>query len=266
MLKRISSSLSLSSLVSIRGLRLFARHHGSFVLAQSSVLDRCLVRCSSIGGARFVPVRTMFIQTEVTPNDDALKFKPGREVMGKRGSRNYSSPLETFNSLLAKRLFAIDGVHSVFLGPDFVTITKKPDATWATMKPDVYASIMDFFNANIPIIADDVEQPRDTAAQEGDSEVVLLIKELLETRIRPVVQEDGGDIEYRGFEAGIVKLKLVGACSTCSSSSATLKHGIENMLMHYIPEVVAVEPVVDKEEAAGNKAFDDFEKSIQNKK
>lgn len=230
--------------------------------SSSSFMLPSVPRKTFTNGLRWVPARTMFIQTEVTPNEDALKFKPGCEVMGKRGTRNYASALDTYNSLLAKRLFAIDGVHSVFLGPDFITVTKHNDAAWTTMKPDIYASIMDFFAANIPVVSDSAEQPLDTAAQEGDSEVVLLIKELLETRIRPVVQEDGGDVEYRGFENGIVRLKLVGACSTCASSSATLKHGIENMLMHYIPEVVAVEPVVDREEAAGLQAFQDLEASL----
>jgi Fe-S cluster biogenesis protein NfuA len=208
----------------------------------------------------------MFIQTESTPNVDALKFKPGREVMGKNVTKNFSSALDAFSSPLAKRLFAIDGVLSVFFGPDFITVTKKSSDNWTIMKPDIYATIMDFFAANIPIVNEAAAQPSDTAPQEGDSEVVLLIKELLETRIRPVVQEDGGDIEFRGFENGIVKLKLVGACSTCSSSTATLKNGIENMLMHYIPEVVACEAVLDKEEQEGNRAFEELESNLKNRK
>ncbi|XP_074930585.1 NFU1 iron-sulfur cluster scaffold homolog, mitochondrial isoform X2 [Phalacrocorax aristotelis] len=192
-------------------------------------------------------VRSMFIQTQDTPNPNSLKFIPGKEVLESR-TMEFSTPAAAFCSPLARQLFKIEGVKSVFFGPDFITITKESeDLDWNLLKPDIYATIMDFFASGLPVVTD--EAPRtDTAASEDDDEVVLMIKELLDTRIRPTVQEDGGDVIYKGFEDGIVQLKLQGSCTSCPSSIITLKNGIQNMLQFYIPEVEGVEQVVDDDD------------------
>ncbi|XP_072341744.1 NFU1 iron-sulfur cluster scaffold homolog, mitochondrial-like isoform X2 [Scyliorhinus torazame] len=149
-----------------------------------------------------------------------------------------------------QQLFRIDGVKGVFLGPDFITVTKADgEVEWKLLKPDVYATIMDFFASGLPILTD--EAPRsDTAPSEEDDEVVAIIKELLDTRIRPTVQEDGGDVIYKGFEDGIVKLMLQGSCTSCPSSIITLKSGIQNMLQFYVPEVEGVVQVKEEEQDA----------------
>ncbi|XP_067857150.1 NFU1 iron-sulfur cluster scaffold homolog, mitochondrial isoform X2 [Heptranchias perlo] len=163
---------------------------------------------------------------------------------------DFSAPRNAFCSPLARQLFRIDGVTGVFFGPDFITITKADnDVEWKLLKPDVYATIMDFFASGLPIMTDDAPHS-DTAPSDEDDEVVAIIKELLDTRIRPTVQEDGGDVIYKGFEDGIVKLKLQGACTSCPSSMVTLKSGIENMLQFYVPEVEGVVQVVDEEKEA----------------
>lgn len=192
-------------------------------------------------------VRDMFIQTQDTPNPNSLKFIPGKEVLESR-TMEFSTPAAAFCSPLARQLFKIEGVKSVFFGPDFITITKESeDLDWNLLKPDIYATIMDFFASGLPVVTE--EAPRtDTAASEEDDEVVLMIKELLDTRIRPTVQEDGGDVIYKGFEDGIVQLKLQGSCTSCPSSIITLKNGIQNMLQFYIPEVEGVEQVVDDDD------------------
>ncbi|XP_009891273.1 PREDICTED: NFU1 iron-sulfur cluster scaffold homolog, mitochondrial [Charadrius vociferus] len=192
-------------------------------------------------------VRCMFIQTQDTPNPNSLKFIPGKEVLESR-TMEFSTPAAAFCSPLARQLFKIEGVKSIFFGPDFITITKESeDLDWNLLKPDIYATIMDFFASGLPVVTD--EAPRtDTAASEEDDEVVLMIKELLDTRIRPTVQEDGGDVIYKGFEDGIVQLKLQGSCTSCPSSIITLKNGIQNMLQFYIPEVEGVEQVVDDDD------------------
>ncbi|XP_074585265.1 nifU-like protein 4, mitochondrial isoform X2 [Curcuma longa] len=184
--------------------------------------------------------RSMFIQTQSTPNPLSLMFYPGKPVM-EIGSSDFPSVRTAMISPLAKSLFGIDGVTRVFFGSDFVTVTKSEEASWDFLKPEIFAAIMDFYSSGKPLFLDsNVVASMDTAIQEDDSEIVAMIKELLETRIRPAVQDDGGDIEYRGFDldTGIVKLKMQGACSGCPSSSVTLKSGIENMLMHYVPEVI----------------------------
>eukprot|EP00882_Tetradesmus_deserticola_P017570 GHRQ01018821.1.p1 GENE.GHRQ01018821.1~~GHRQ01018821.1.p1 ORF type:complete len:395 (+),score=90.26 GHRQ01018821.1:617-1801(+) len=186
--------------------------------------------------------RGMFIQTQPTPNPQSLMFLPGRQVM-ESGSFEFSNARAAMVSPLAKKLFMVDGVTGVFFGSDFVTITKADDYNWAVLKPDVFAAVMDHFSSGEPLFTDqETLAASDTAIHEDDDEIVAMIKELLETRIRPAVQEDGGDIAYRGFDAssGTVTLKMMGACSGCPSSSVTLKSGIENMLMHYIPEVKEV--------------------------
>lgn len=180
----------------------------------------------------------MFIQTEPTPNPSTLKFLPGCVVVA-QGTVDFSSSEKASQSPLATRLFAIDGVSSVFFGSDFITIGKNDDASWQVLKPLILEAIMDHFASGQPVLSS-------TAAAESgddDSPVVKQIKELLETRVRPAVAQDGGDIIFRAFEDGIVYLHLQGACSGCPSSSATLKHGIENMLRYYVPEVVSVQAV-----------------------
>ncbi|KAL7613722.1 hypothetical protein Lser_V15G08243 [Lactuca serriola] len=194
--------------------------------------------------------RSMFIQTQSTPNPLSLMFYPGKPVM-EVGSADFPNARTAMNSPLAKALYGIDGITRVFFGSDFVTVTKSEDASWDFLKPEIFAAIMDFYSSGNPLFLDSATAASmDTAIHEDDSEIVAMIKELLETRIRPAVQDDGGDIEYIGFdpETGVVKLKMQGACSGCPSSSVTLKSGIENMLMHYVPEVKSVEQELDQEE------------------
>ncbi len=178
----------------------------------------------------------MFIQTEVTPNPATLKFLPGQTVVP-QGSVEYRDPAAAARSPLAQALFAIDGVVAVYLGLDFITITKREDKDWLLLKPPVLGVIMDHFTSGRAAVEGDV----DAAHEQGDdSEVVAQIKELLDTRIRPVVAQDGGDITFHRFEDGVVYLSMKGACAGCPSSTATLKSGIENMLRHYIPDVQEV--------------------------
>jgi NFU1 iron-sulfur cluster scaffold homolog, mitochondrial len=178
-----------------------------------------------------------------------------RQVL-ESGTRNFPDARSAVASPLARSLFRVPGVEGVMLGPSFISISKKEDADWALMKPDLFAGIMDFFSSNLPIITEEAA-PADTAPEAVDDEIVTMIKELLDTRIRPSVQEDGGDIKYHGFEDGIVMLELQGSCTSCSSSTVTLKAGIENMLMHYIPEVRGVKRV---EGEAAKIAREEFEK------
>ncbi|XP_074290586.1 nifU-like protein 4, mitochondrial isoform X1 [Silene latifolia] len=194
--------------------------------------------------------RTMFIQTQPTPNPASLMFHPGKSVM-EVGSFDFPNARTAMNSPLARSLFAIDGVTRVFFGSDFVTVTKSDDISWDILKPEIFAAITDFYTSSQPLFLDEsTAASKDTTIHEEDSETVAMIKELLETRIRPAVQDDGGDIVYKGFdpENGIVKLQLQGACSGCPSSSVTLKSGIENMLMHYVPEVKGVEQELDTDD------------------
>lgn len=183
----------------------------------------------------------MFIQTEQTPNPATLKFLPGREVM-QRGTANFPTREEASRSPLASRLFDIEGVTAVFFGADFVTVTKADDSDWTWLKPTILGAIMEHFTSGDALFTGD-DAVSAHAASEGDDTIVAEIKELLDTRIRPAVAQDGGDILFHGFERGIVYLRMQGACSGCPSSTATLKAGIENMLRHYIPEVVEVRPV-----------------------
>ncbi len=190
----------------------------------------------------------MFIQTEQTPNPLTLKFLPGREVMGE-GSREFRTPQEAEVSPLARALFEVDGVTRVFLGPDFVTVTKQPDevADWRHLKAPILAEIMDHYTADRPLFVDAVGDGAvahtDTAYEGEAAQIVAEIKDLLDTRVRPAVAQDGGDILFDRYEpdTGIVWLHMRGACSGCPSSSATLKAGVENMLKHYVPEVTRVE-------------------------
>ena len=185
----------------------------------------------------------MFIETEGTPNPATLKFIPGKEVMGALGTADFASAEAAVRSPLATRLFALDGVDRVFLGEDFVTVTKGGMADWRDLRPTVLAAIMAHYMAELPIIEGEGDPGTAEDTDPADAEVVAMIKDLLDTRVRPAVAGDGGDIVFRGFREGVVKLKMQGACSGCPSSRATLKHGVENMLRHYIPEVLAVEQV-----------------------
>lgn len=181
----------------------------------------------------------MFIQTENTPNPSTLKFLPGRDVMAS-GTADFGTAEAAKRSPLAAKLFTVDGVASVFLGGDFITVGKTEATTWSNLKPLLLSAIMDFFNSGLlPVIAEEGEK----AADGEETDLVRQIKELLDTRVRPAVAQDGGDIIFRSFEDGIVYVHLQGACSGCPSSTATLKHGIENMLKYYVPEVVAVQAV-----------------------
>ncbi|MCB2100247.1 MAG: NifU family protein [Rhodobacterales bacterium] len=179
----------------------------------------------------------MFIQTETTPNPATLKFLPGCDVMG-QGSANFTSADGAGDSPLAQRLFAVDGVAGVFLGGDFITVTRGAK-DWDVLKPQILGAIMDHFTSGQPVMTGG-----DGAADGADDDgVVMQIKELLDTRVRPAVAQDGGDIVFHSFDGGVVYLHMQGACSGCPSSTATLKHGIENMLRHYIPEVMEVRAV-----------------------
>jgi Fe-S cluster biogenesis protein NfuA len=179
----------------------------------------------------------MFIQTEGTPNPATLKFLPGRAVVT-GAPVDMPNPESARRSPLAERLFQVDGVTGVFLGGDFITVTKRADKQWDLLKPALLGIIMEHFTAGRPIVLDDAAEPAEAAGEED--ELVLQIKELLDTRVRPAVAQDGGDIIFRGFDKGIVYLHLQGSCAGCPSSTATLRMGIENMLKHYVPEVIEV--------------------------
>lgn len=184
----------------------------------------------------------MFIQTEQTPNPATLKFLPGRQVLG-TGTADFTTPEAAANSPLAQRLFAIQGVSGIFLGADFITVSKLDDREWHLLKPAILGVIMEHFTAGRPVLIAPAAAAEEEAVAEEDREVVAQIKELLDTRVRPAVAQDGGDIIFQGYDKGVVFLHMQGACSGCPSSTATLKMGIENMLRHYIPEVVEVRAV-----------------------
>jgi len=183
----------------------------------------------------------MFIQTESTPNPATLKFLPGQVVLD-QGTADFTDAEGAAKSPLAQAIFATDGVTGVFLGSDFVTVTKTDDTDWAHIKPAILGAIMEHYQSGRPAMEGAAQA--DHATQEGpDSEIVEQIKELLDTRVRPAVAQDGGDITFHGFDRGVVYLHMKGACAGCPSSTLTLKMGIENLLRHYIPEVTEVRPV-----------------------
>ena len=184
----------------------------------------------------------MFIQTEQTPNPATLKFLPGREVIAK-GVVDFTDPEQTQGSPLARRVFAVEGVTGVFLGTDFVTVTKAAGEDWYALKPAVLGAIMEHFLSGDPVLEPDAGLAEEAAPAEDEDELVKQIRELIDTRVRPAVAQDGGDIIFRGFERGVVYLHMRGACSGCPSSTITLKNGIENLLRYYVPEVVEVRPV-----------------------
>jgi Fe-S cluster biogenesis protein NfuA len=183
----------------------------------------------------------MFIQTEATPNPATLKFLPGRAVM-EAGTATFTDPAEAGRSPLAQRLFAVPGVTGVFLGGDFITVTKEAAGDWQLLKPEILGAIMQHFTAGEAVVTSASAAAAESFAAE-DTDIVTQIKELLDTRVRPAVAQDGGDIIFRGFDNGVVLLHLQGSCAGCPSSTATLKMGIENMLRHYVPEVVSVQAV-----------------------
>ncbi|MFW2830568.1 NifU family protein [Sphingomonas sp. ID0503] len=187
----------------------------------------------------------MLIETEATPNPATLKFNPGRPVMS-AGSRDFADPEEAESSPLASALFSLGDVEGVFFGSDFISVTAAPGVEWRDLKPQVLSVLLDHFSSNAPLftgggadgidIADDGTFPEDPE----DAEIVAQIREIIDTRVRPAVARDGGDIVYRGFDKGVVYLAMHGACAGCPSSTATLKQGIESLLKHYVPEVVDV--------------------------
>ena len=207
--------------------------------------------------------RSVFIQVEKTPNPFSLKFLPSQPVkLGAETSSGFhftKGDSESNKSPLARKLFTIDHITGVFIQQDFVTVSKNDEGAWSTIKPHVFSHLMDFFAEGVDAVsADDESTPRDTEILDTDSEVVAMIKELIEVRIRPAVQEDGGDIFYRGFDeaTGLVQVELAGSCVGCPSSSVTLTNGVENMLMHYVEEVRGIENVTP----AGDE--DDFKLSF----
>ena len=185
----------------------------------------------------------MFIQTEATPNPATLKFLPGQAVLG-AGTADFPTAEAAAKSPLATRIFGVEGVTGVFLGNDFVTVTKTEDTDWDVVKAPILGAIMEHFQSGQPVMDGESEATGGHAEHDGeDAEIVGQIKELLDTRVRPAVAQDGGDIVFHGFDRGIVYLHMQGACAGCPSSTLTLKMGIENLLRHYIPEVVEVRPV-----------------------
>ena len=193
-------------------------------------------------------MRAMLIETETTPNPASLKFLPGRAVMGAGGTREFTSPEAAEASPLAQALFDSGEVTGVFFGSDFVTVTAGPGVAWSALKPTVLGVLLDHFVSQAPLFApgtaagisvpEDADEAFDDRPEDAD--IIAQINELIETRVRPAVAGDGGDIRYRGFKDGVVYLQMQGACSGCPSSTATLKHGIEGLLKHYVPEVTEV--------------------------
>jgi Fe-S cluster biogenesis protein NfuA len=208
----------------------------------------------TIGCTRLDPPRprahmtAMLIQTETTPNPSTLKFLPGRRVM-EAGTRDFATPEEAEASPLAEAIFSTGDVDGVFFGRDFVSVTAAPGAEWKELKPQVLSVLLDHFSSEAPLFRPGsagsimVEGDESYGEDPADADIVAQIRELIETRVRPAVAQDGGDIVYRGFRGGKVYLALHGACSGCPSSTATLKQGIESLLKHYVPEVEAVEAV-----------------------
>ncbi|VVT45414.1 uncharacterized protein SAPINGB_P000742 [Magnusiomyces paraingens] len=286
-------SQATKSAVTILSKRSTARLHTSRSTQLSSSSTITSSRRPSLRPLTRIPsmqARSMFIQTTPTPNEDALKFLPSQRILpASFGTRTmeFLSGRDAHASPLARKLFAIDGVKSVMLGPDFLTVEKVGRAkgddassgsvaagdedpaavSWMVLKPEIFAVLTEHLSAGLPVVVEGTHAAADTAASEDDDEVVAMIKELIDTRIRPAIQEDGGDIEYRGFTPeGVVQLKLQGACRSCDSSSVTLKNGIESMLMHYVEEVTGVEQVLDPEEQVAINEFAKFEEKLKKQK
>ncbi len=184
----------------------------------------------------------MFIQTESTPNPATLKFLPGQSVLP-AGTADFPAPEAASASPLASRIFGVDGVTGVFLGSDFVTVTKDEGQEWDILKAPILGAIMEHFQSGDPAVVGEAQDSGHAEHDGEDGEIVSQIKELLDTRVRPAVAQDGGDITFKGYKDGRVFLHMKGACTGCPSSTATLKHGIQNLLRHFIPEVQEVEAV-----------------------
>ncbi|KGU20706.1 hypothetical protein MGK_06118 [Candida albicans P57055] len=202
-------------------------------------------------------IRNLFIQTSETPNEQALKFLPSIKILQDNQTKEFLSGREAASSPLALKLFSIDGIRSVMFGSDFITIEKSNNFDWSLLKPEIFSILTEYLTNGTPILLEDNFDEygnslltNDMAINEDDDEVVSMIKELIFTRIRPAIQDDGGDIEFVNFneEDGTVYLRLKGACRSCDSSSVTLKNGIESMLKHYIEEVNSVEPIEEEEQ------------------
>uniref|UniRef100_A0A915ECN1 NFU1 iron-sulfur cluster scaffold homolog, mitochondrial n=1 Tax=Ditylenchus dipsaci TaxID=166011 RepID=A0A915ECN1_9BILA len=215
-------------------------------------------------------IRSMFIQVQETPNPLTLKFVPGQKILVD-ASRTYdfTSLKQASVSPLAKKLMRIEGVKGVFFGEDFVTVTKEnEEEDWAVIKPDVFATIMDHLQSDKPVFNENEDlsnEPTDTTILPEDDDTVAMIKELLESRIKPMVQEDGGDVLYAGFEDGILKLKLKGSCTGCPSSSVTLKSGIKNMMQFYVPDVKDVIEVQDEADKLVEREFEILTKKLDDR-
>ncbi|GAA5920342.1 hypothetical protein JCM1841_005573 [Sporobolomyces salmonicolor] len=266
---RTRTASSVASAVAAGGKRSFHFSPSSSTLASTSTRPRVNAARSRSPWADSIaqPLqrRTMFIQTESTPNADSLKFIPGQAV-SPSGTHEFLDAGSAASSPLADRLFHLPDVRSVFFGPDFISVNKSEDGQWADLKPEIYSIIMEHFTAGRPLFDEGKGLgSEDTRILDSDSEVVAMIKELLETRVRPAIMEDGGDIEYRGFDdaRGVVQLTLKGSCRGCESSAVTLKSGIERMLMHYIPEVKEVEQVLGPEQAVAEDEFAKFEQRMR---
>jgi Fe-S cluster biogenesis protein NfuA len=186
----------------------------------------------------------MFIQTEATPNPATLKFLPGRTVL-ETGTLDLRDRDQAAQSPLAERLFAVNGVNGVFFGSDFIAVTKDEAGEWQQLKPMILGAIMEHFMSGAPLLSTTDAEPTDAEEffDAADAETVATIKELIETRVRPAVANDGGDITFKGFKDGVVFLNMKGACAGCPSSTATLRHGIQNLLRHFIPDVTEVRPM-----------------------
>ena len=232
----------------------------------SNILRPSIARLS--GFTRFLS-----FQTFPTPNDNALKFvSPECAILPfDNKTFEFTTTLQAIHSPLALKMFKISGVKSIMLGSNFLTVNKQDHINWANLRPEI-VELMDKFltSKNEPVVTKELieKSEQEAALDDNDTEIVSMIKELIETRIRPAIQDDGGDIEYKGFdeETGTVFLKLQGACKSCSSSGDTLKHGIESMLMHYIEEVKEVEQILDPEEELALKEFERIEQQIEQRK
>lgn len=191
--------------------------------------------------------RNVFIQTIETPNPDSMKFYPAGIKILENGTADFPNLKAAKGSPLARALLSVEGVNSVFFSQDFVTVNKTTDTPWNTLKPALFETMMDFFASGKPVVDESGGSASNDSLviRDDDDDVVAMIKEVLESRVRPAVMEDGGDIEYVGFNQGVVMLRMQGSCSGCPSSSATLKNGIERMLQHWVPEVTHVMAVED---------------------
>ena len=225
---------------------MFAQYQRSFLTASLTLgSQRSNNNLLMSGLAR----RFLFIQTQPTPNPSSLKFVPGKPVTGDGSTMDFSNIRYTTVSPLARQLFQVDGVTRVFFANDFISVTKVEDLEWQLVKPEILSVITEHYTRGQPLFTEDMEEENDLTINDDDSEAVQLIKEIIAARVKPFVQEDGGDIKYVSFdeETGLVLIQMKGSCAGCPSSSVTLKNGIENMLKHYVAEVTEVAAVEDED-------------------